>query len=374
MMFPHINTRAPIVIRILLILPLLLPTISLSLTLKVSVLFSDDFNDGNDDGWGPKIGTWVVVGGEYTALGSSGTPMSQVPVGPVSDFILEGDLKITQEGAAQVAVRLQSLSSTIDRSKIGDGVLLVIFPGGNSIYWHVIRNGVGGPRDIQPLGTRVDENHPLKIKVKVQGNTYQAYANGVLANTLIDGTFSSGYVALGVNLNYPTPTRWDNILISSPSTTSRIALALVSGTEGQLRIGEERQIKLEIINFYNYSVTYTVRAISDAVQFIGSSEIPIMIEPLSSTPVTFYYRATESGTKIILVKVYQDFAIISQSSYTISISPSPSFWEVQPPWYIYVFISAIVSVIFGYFIKGVIDRLRGKSNEQKTHSFLPVSP
>jgi hypothetical protein len=335
------------VVSVLLILLPALLTIPSDLMQKEAVLFSDDFSDGNDNGWGPKIGEWVVVDGEYTALGTSGTPMSQASVGPVLDFVFKGDLRITQEGAAQVAVRLQSLRST-SVSDLGDGVLLVIFPGGNSIYWHVIRNGVGAPQYIRPLGTAVDGNHPLHVEVKVQGNSYEAYVNEVLTNTLVDGTFTSGYVAIGVNLNYPTPTRWDNILISTTEPSSRAVLALESGTEGQLHVGEERQLRLEVLNLNNRTVTYSVRAFSDSVQLIGPSEVLVRIDALSSRQVTFGYRATETGARTIMVTVYEGSAAISQSGYTISVLPNP--------WYLYVFISAIIGGVVSYFINKTMGR------------------
>ena len=348
------------VVIVLLILFAVLLFVPSAVMQKEATLFSDDFNDGNDNGWGPKIGTWAVVNGEYTATGTSGTPMSQAPIGPLSDFVFEADLRITQRGAAQLALRLQSLSST-GVSNVRDGILLVIFPGGRSIYWHVIRNGIGAPQDMKPLSMAVDENRLLKIKVKVQGNTYEAYVNDALANTLVDGTFPSGYVALGVSLNYPTPTRWDNILISAPQTPARasVFLMLVSGAEGQLHVGDERALKLEVMNLRDRTVTYTVSAISDSVQLIGPVDIPVKIDPLLSRQVAFAYRATEIRTGTIRVTVYEDSTVIAQSQFAVSISANPAFWEIQPPWYVYVFISAVV----GSLMTETINRLRHRRRE-----------
>ena len=178
-----------------------------------TLLYSKDFRVGDDSGWVRKIGSWGIVEGEYTATGASGTPMSLVPVGPLTDFTFEGDLRITQGGAAHIALRLQSLSYS-GVSYVGDGVLLVIFPGGGSVYWHVIKSGEGLAQNFQALGVSVDANSTVKVTVKVQGNSYQAYINDVLVNTLEDDTYSSGYVGLCVNLNYATPTRWNNVKIS----------------------------------------------------------------------------------------------------------------------------------------------------------------
>lgn len=175
-------------------------------------VFYDDFNDGDDDGWGREYGNWVVLDGEYTATGEPGTPMSSILGYNSTDFAFDGDLRITSEGAAQLGLRVQGLSNT-GNSHLENGILLVVFPGGNSIYWHVIVDGVGSPQNIQPLGITPSVDQPLHIRVEVSGDTYKAYVNGTLKNTLTDPTYHSGQVVLGINLGYPTPTTWDNIQV-----------------------------------------------------------------------------------------------------------------------------------------------------------------
>jgi hypothetical protein len=101
-----------------------------------------------------------------------------------------------------------------------DNLSQSFFSQANSIYWHVIENGIGDPQGIKNLDVSV--NRPIHIKVEIAGDTYKAYVNGILKNTLIDNTYSSGKIAVCVNLNYPSPTTWDNILVrkyTSPKPT-----------------------------------------------------------------------------------------------------------------------------------------------------------
>ncbi|GAJ04283.1 unnamed protein product, partial [marine sediment metagenome] len=174
----------------------------------------DDFSDGIDDGWGHEFGDWVVLNGEYTATGEPGPPMSSILGRSFDDLVFDGDLRITKKGAAQLGIRVQDLSST-GVSNVGNGILLVIFPGGGSIYWHVIVDGVGEPQNVRPLGMRVSVEHPLHVRLEVVGDTYNAYVNGKLKNTLVDSTYHSGKLVVGVNLGYPTPTTWDNIQVKN---------------------------------------------------------------------------------------------------------------------------------------------------------------
>jgi len=147
----------------------------------------------------------------------------------------------------------------------------------------------------------------------------------------------------------------------TPISFPKMILGLLSGTEGQLRVGEERQLRLEIANLENRTLTYRVEVVSDAVEFLGSDEVVVRIEPFSSKYVAFGYVARESGMKTLVVLVYRDSNIVSQSAFPLSVSPVPSFWEVQPPWYVYLLISATLGAIFGYLFKEVVDRARRKS-------------
>ncbi len=172
--------------------------------------FFDDFEDGDDVGWGHEIGSWIVNNGEYTATGKSGVAVSSVGSISWTDYIFEGDLRITQKGAAHLELKVPEVGAG-SKNVPDNGIHLVIFPAGNSIYWHVIENGIGYPQGMKTLDVSV--NRPIHVKVEIAGDTYKAYVNEILKNTLIDNTYSSGKIAVCVNLNYPTPTTWDNILV-----------------------------------------------------------------------------------------------------------------------------------------------------------------
>ena len=81
-----------------------------------------------------------------------------------TDFVFEGELTITSRGAAQVMLRGQYME---DCSYTDNGVMLAIFPGGGSIYWHVLESGRGEAQDNRPLNIHVSEDEPLRIKVEV---------------------------------------------------------------------------------------------------------------------------------------------------------------------------------------------------------------
>jgi len=181
----------------------------------VSEGFFDDFNDGDDDGWGHEVGHWVVTDGAYTATKGSELPRSSLLDYTFSDFVFEGDLSIGAEGAASVGLRVQSLD-TATNTGLGAGVLLVVFPGGNSIYWHVVSDGTGDPQNVRPLGISVSEEQPLHIRIEVVGDTYTVFVNGQWKNELKTAAYSSGQLVLGVNVYYPLPVSWDNIGIAAP--------------------------------------------------------------------------------------------------------------------------------------------------------------
>jgi hypothetical protein len=187
-------------------------TATISTTSEAPTTFFDNFNGNGNITWGTGVGEWYVRNGEYTAYGSSGTPYSAVLNKTFTNFTFEGDLKIPKGGAAQLGIRVQDFGKT-GVAEIFNGIMLVIFPGGNSIYWHVIKNGIGPAQDTKPLGITLYDTNTIHVKLEVTGNIYKAYINGQLVNTLTDSTYSSGIFALGVNLNYPTPTTWDNVIL-----------------------------------------------------------------------------------------------------------------------------------------------------------------
>ena len=198
--------------------------------------FFDDFEDGDDFGWGHEIGSWIVSNGEYTATGKSGLAGSSVGSISWTDYIFEGDLRITQKGAAHLGLRVHEVG--VSSNDLPNGIVLVIFPSGNSIYWHVRENWIGDPQGIKNLDVSV--NRPIHVKVEIAGDTYKAYVNGILKNTLDDNTYSSGKIAVCVNLNYPTPTTWDNILVRKYTLP-----------EPTLTIGEKTANQEIILNLIN---------------------------------------------------------------------------------------------------------------------------
>jgi hypothetical protein len=94
-------------------------------------------------------------------------------------------------------------------------IWLIIFPGGNSTYWHVMRNGVLEPAtNIAALNLPPEAfNEPLRIAIEVIGNTFTAYVNGEYKNTLSDHSFTAGKIGVHINMGYELPAAWDEIKV-----------------------------------------------------------------------------------------------------------------------------------------------------------------
>ncbi len=198
------------------------------------VIFSEDFS-GDPSKWNNERGSWRILDGTYDAVSPSNNPTTytQANTALLTDFTVEVNVLVWHDGG----VCLRSSYAGGQAS----GVMLITGGGvgsGDGLYWHVVQNDVG------LNGWQVYENTPdlglrggnHRLKVEVQGNTYQAFVDGVLKSTLVDSTFSSGYFGLyDFSSSFGTDARgqrFDNVAISTagngtPTVPEPATLALL---------------------------------------------------------------------------------------------------------------------------------------------------
>jgi hypothetical protein len=105
---------------------------------------------------------------------------------------------------------------------------------GNSAYWHVVTGGVPGPELDMTSGV-FTPGGTYTVTVFVNGDTYEAFkdpdgifdVNSVLLTTLVDNTFSSGYVGLYddqpnilTGSGYGSPTTFSNFTVDGSLATT----------------------------------------------------------------------------------------------------------------------------------------------------------
>lgn len=198
-----------------------------------AVAFSDDFSAGPSSVWGNESGSWRGGGGVYDATFPSNSPMtysSVTSLPALTDFAVDVDVNSWDDGG--VLLRSRYNGGAID------GILLVTggFGGGfGGFYWHrMVGGSAGGVLQQSPdLGLHGTSHH---LRVEVSGATYRAFVDGILRDTLVDGTYASGAVALydfspTSRASDPRGETFDNVVISTPTATTPEpgALLLVAG-------------------------------------------------------------------------------------------------------------------------------------------------
>lgn len=198
---------------------------------RAGVLFTDGFNSNGTDSppWGNQRGNWSANGGVYSAAQPSNNPLtySSLTGFDLQDFSFQVDVNDVSDGGIW-------LRSDFNGGNI-NGVVLVIggqgFGSGNrgphagqDMYWHVSTNGnLSTGVDLASFVFNPGDN--ATIRVDVQGDTYRAYANGVLETTLVDNTFTHGQVGL---YDFYSGLSFDNAVLATvpePSTFAMLSLA-----------------------------------------------------------------------------------------------------------------------------------------------------
>jgi hypothetical protein len=159
--------------------------------LQAGVIFSDNFDSGASAQWGNQVGSWAASGGVYDATSPSTTPdaRSLLPFN-LSDF--EVDVDTTQIGDGGVWLRATNAPGTTVGAT---GVLLVISPDQDDIYWYVVTDGssYGSPINSASLSPKTHS-----YRIIVSGNVYSVFVapQPTARTTLTTSAFSSGLTGL----------------------------------------------------------------------------------------------------------------------------------------------------------------------------------
>ncbi len=189
-----------------------------------TTIFTDNFDSGASPLWGNEQGGWNDSGGVYRSTSGSFAYSSLPTI--LSDFTVELNINNVWDGGIFLRSEYNGgLFNGISLITGGQG------GGGRGVYWHEWINGVHTPI-LNHSGTLFSSGSNIDLRIDVQGNTYSAFVNGVLATTLTSSLFSSGQVAL---FNNKLRQSFDNIVISSsvlsvpePSTILLLVLGLAS--------------------------------------------------------------------------------------------------------------------------------------------------
>lgn len=199
---------------------------------EAGILFTDNFDTNGSDSppWGNQHGDWSASSGVYSAAEPSAAPItySSLTAYDLTDFSFQVDVNDISDGGIW-------LRSDFNGGNV-NGVLLVLGGGGygsgvrigsagHEIYWHVVHDGVAGVA-YDAVGDAFNPGDNATIRVDVEGDTFKAYINGVLATTLVDSTFSHGQVGL---YDFYSGLSFDNAELSTvpePSTLTIFGIAL----------------------------------------------------------------------------------------------------------------------------------------------------
>lgn len=176
--------------------PVFLPLVLRNYAAPLTPIFDDDFDDGTLAGWTANQGTWTNPGdhmrGEY-ALGNAWN----VRTSTGSDVVYEGTVNLMSGNAAGLTFR-----SSADGTSSYDVIL--------DAHDNVFKLSKRQPYTVlQSHSMTVQHNHSYKIKVMANGNTLDAYLDGVKLLTATDGTYSTGH--LGVVL-FQATAKYDDLV------------------------------------------------------------------------------------------------------------------------------------------------------------------
>jgi hypothetical protein len=169
----------------------MLPLVHKGYALPLTPIFADDFADGTLAGWTPNLGTWTNPGnhmrGEY-ATGNAWNIRSSTG----GDIVYQGTVNLLSGNAVGLAFR-SSANGTSSYDVILDAVDGVFKISKRPPY-----------TVLDSYSMAVQRNHPYQVKVVANGDTIEAYLDGVKRLTVTDTTYTTGH--LGVMLFRATAT------------------------------------------------------------------------------------------------------------------------------------------------------------------------
>ncbi len=175
------------------------------------ILLQEDFDDGIAQGFGNEIGDWKVIDGKYTARRGI-FRFSTICDLNVADYSLEADFIKAEDGGFLI------------RTKNDDnGILLVVRPSRNDIYWTEVywvkgkTKGWGTRHEARALGHKPGQD--LHIRVEVRGDEFKAYVNGEIKTVFKSAEFPEPKVAL--YLYHQSGQYWDNVVVCNLTNKSR---------------------------------------------------------------------------------------------------------------------------------------------------------
>jgi len=193
-----------------------LPTLCVGKGACVNTLFSElllqeDFDDGIAQGFGNEIGDWKVIDGKYTATRGI-FRFSTICDLDWTDYSLEADFIKAKDGGFLIGIKNND-----------NGIVLVIRPSSNDIYWAEVcltegkTRGWGDRYEVRALGHKPGQD--LHVKVEVIGDEFRAYVNGEIKTVFKSTKFPESKVAL--YLYYQSGQYWDNVVVRNLTNKSR---------------------------------------------------------------------------------------------------------------------------------------------------------
>jgi len=167
------------------------------------ILLQEDFEDGIAQGFGNEIGDWKVIDGKYTARRGI-FRFSTICDLDWADYSLEADFIKAEDGGFFIKAQNDD-----------NGILLVVRPSRNDIYWAEVSwaegktRGWGDRYEVRALGHKPGQD--LHVKVEVIDDEFKAYVNGEIKTVFKSAEFPEPKVAL--YLYHQSGQYWDNVVV-----------------------------------------------------------------------------------------------------------------------------------------------------------------
>ena len=193
---------------------LIIISIHISAVVASEVLLTEDFNDGYAQEFGNEMGNWEVLfvdgnNGIYTATNEI-FRFSLAGEQHWEDYTLEANFLHAQDGGLLIRANDQD-----------NGIVLIIRPTNNDIYWHIRKGGNWGTvLGKSSLGHEPGED--LNVKIEDEGSEFKAYINGELKTSLTTTQFQNGKI--GIYLFQQPKQYWDNVVVYKESEKGSIEI------------------------------------------------------------------------------------------------------------------------------------------------------
>jgi hypothetical protein len=169
----------------------MLPLIQNGHTLPPTLIFDDDFDDGTLSSWTPNLGTWTNPGNHMHGEYASGNAWN-IRSSTGGDIVYQGTVNLLSGNAVGLVFR-----SSADGTSSYDVIL--------DAEDNVFKISKRPPYTVlDSYSMSVQRNHPYQIKVEANGDTIDAYLDGVKRLTITDTAYTTGH--LGVILFQATAT------------------------------------------------------------------------------------------------------------------------------------------------------------------------